>query len=238
MVFDHSLVDVLGKYLSGIQGGMESVPRWEKYVAMGATPENDLQHTFTASQLAVYVIESLSCDNDMDRYLVLKSVLLHDLGEVTTRDTHYIDKDGSQDLAEIAAFVEQISIFPYDIRQNYLKGFLLQFVSERARIDRTSLGHLPEVQRVLDELLVTHYVEGLMFEAIERYGYILYAYREYIQRNDIAILLQVLRHQHPALCALAEELPGFADRFYPETLMRGVDDFLVRYQGEYAENKA
>jgi len=51
--FRDARLDRHATFLTEATDRMEAVPRWAKYVARGARPENDLQHTFSAMVLAV-----------------------------------------------------------------------------------------------------------------------------------------------------------------------------------------
>jgi 5'-deoxynucleotidase YfbR-like HD superfamily hydrolase len=215
---------------------MERIPRWAKYVALGASAENDLQHSFSASLLAIIVIETLrdkAPQWSFDPYAVLACVVIHDLGETVVGDTHYIDKTPQKDRAEFDAFAAMLEPFPEAIRRRLEDIYLLQY--------RTTRSTLPN-SHMIDDVRPSPFPdhpdssrEALVFDSIERLGYLLYAYREYRERADLTLMLQVCRHQHSELLRLSGIIPAFGDCFYPEPLRSQIHSLLINYESQYLE---
>lgn len=212
------------KFLTETTDGMERIQRWTKYVAQGARPENDLQHTFSATLLAVIMIETLRQETDhvpvFDAYSVLAGVVLHDLGETVVGDTHYIDKSDDIDQREIDAFTAMTECFGGRLRTTLIELFTSQFATRQS--DTAALCS----------------AEALVFDAIERYGYLLYAYREYHQNGQLPLLVQVLRNQQARLSELAVLLPTFGVAFYTPKLDAAVTRFLKTHRGRFPETPA
>lgn len=234
--FDAQL-ERISQFLTTTLNGMEAVKRWKKYVENGATPENDLQHTFTASLLALLIIETIregTPGYDFDAYLVIKAVLIHDIGEIYEQDTLYIDKSIDGDIREIEAFCHHYRDFDAPLAEALLHGFLLQFVGKTITLqDAERLS--PQVWEKMAVLRQGGWREALIFEAVERYGYILYAYEQFRLKGDIMILVHVLRHQQAHLQRLAQTLPAFGEKFYPQSLDKQISDLLAQVQDQYVE---
>jgi 5'-deoxynucleotidase YfbR-like HD superfamily hydrolase len=234
--FDPQL-DAVSAFLANSVEGAEAVQRWKKYVEHGATPENDLQHTFSASLLAILIIETFRKEVPefkFDAYAVLRCVVLHDMGEIKEQDTHYVDKTPESDLNEVASFASMLKTFDSELADALLTGYLLQFATPSSKL---SSGKVVDksLRAQLQKLSEKQHTEALIFEAIERYGYLVYAYREYKLRNDIEILVQVLRNQRPRLHWLAQALPAFSRRFYTPALDEAVGRLLETNQELYPE---
>lgn len=237
MKFRDSELDVVSAFLATSVEGVEAVQRWKKYVTRGATPENDLQHTFSASLLAVLIVEALRKDTPglkFDAYVVLSCVVLHDMGEAKVDDTHYIDKTAEGDLREANAFASMIGNLEPLLADALLTAYLVQFASPSSRLRQAGAPNGSIATRV-QQLSDKFQTEALIFEAIERYGYLLYAYREYHLRGDIEILVQVLRNQRTRLQSLAHALPAFGRHFYTSVLDEKIDHLLRENEGLYPE---
>ncbi len=207
---------------------MEDVLRWEKYVkADEARAENSLQHSYKASLLATRVLdnEKKHSNEAFDSYIVLKAIILHDLGEIETGDTVYIDKTGEGDKREYEFFKKLISSLPDDIKADLYLAYNIQNAEKNNISDITT------------KLKEEYPVEIKLFEAIERLGYLVFAYREFRREGKPKILVQTLRNQHNHLVRLANELPGFGSTFYTSETQDSVESFLKEYKGQFIENK-
>ncbi len=203
---------------------MEDIRRWKKYVKRReARKENSLQHSYKASLLACIVIENeMRYAGNIDAYKVLKATILHDLGEIKTGDTVYIDKSEERDREEYEFFKDLISRLPEEIRPSFDEAYRLQH----------STGEDISI------LMATKRKELNLFEAIERLGYVVFAYREYKElRKGEKILVQTLRNQHEHLVRLARELPGFGAVFYTPEVQQNMEEFLKQYEGKFIEKK-
>ena len=199
---------------------MQEVIRWEKYVKKGeARKENSLQHTYKASLLGCIILDNeLSYIPDIDAYLILKATVIHDLGEIATGDTVYIDKTEEKDKEERDFFQRLFSTLPKSIKQDLDLAYCLQHAT--------------------DELKAKYYKEINLFEAIERFGYVVFAYREFKENpKGKKIFVQTMRNQHEHLIRLAHELPGFGAVFYTPEVQQDVEEFLKQYEGQFIEQK-
>jgi len=205
---------------------LEGVLRWEKYVKRGeAREENSLQHSYKASLLAVIVLENEAQHaTDFNPYFVLKATLVHDIGEIETGDTVYIDKTEEKGEREYAFFRRFISRLPEHIQEAMDNAYNLQNAGKEG------------FSAIADRLREEYPIEVKLFEAIERLGYIIFAYREFRAGKE-KIFIQTLRNQYEHLIRLADDLPGFGSVFYNQEIQRLVEEFLERYDGKYIEQK-
>ncbi len=211
---------------------MEKVGRWDKYVENEeAKPENTLQHTYKAALLSILIIDNEkryileNGGSNFDDYLVLKAILLHDLGEIDAGDTLYIDKNLKADLEEITGFEKLISDLSKDSKKDLFLAYTLQYIGKA--------GH----ERVTPELEEKYHYEIRLFDAIERLGYVIFAYRQFRRDGNEKILVQTLRNQHHILARLSEELPGFGNRFYTPEIRQSLEEFIGQYDGKFIEQK-
>jgi len=206
---------------------MEDSIRWKKYVKRReAREENSLQHSYKASLLATIVIENEKkySKEDFDSYLVLKATVLHDIGEIEEKDTVYIDKTDEGDRREHSFFQRFTSALPKHIKEKMDIAYDLQN------------SRKPGFSKVSDRIRNVYPLEVNLFDAIERLGYVLFAYREF-REGSPKIFVQTLRNQHSHLVRLAEELPGFERSFYPKFTQDKVEQFLKKYKGQWIEQK-
>ena len=184
-----------------------------------------MQHSFKDSLLATVIIENEKrhSKDEFDAYLILKAVLIHDLGEIGKGDILYRDKNMESDKQEHSIFKDLIAALPEDTQNELDVAFNLQ----HAR----STGF----SQITDELKKRYPIEIKLFDAIERLGYVLFAYGEYNAGKGIEILIQVLRNQHSYLIRLANDLPGFGKVFYNKDIQKSIQDFLKKYEGQFIE---
>ena len=207
---------------------MDKSIRWEKYMEKGeAREENSLQHSYKASLLAIMVLDNEReySSEPFDPYVVLRAVILHDLGEIAEGDTVYIDKTEEGEKSEYDFFRNLIIKLPEYLRQQLVEAYDLQNARKQGFSD------------IADKLRKTHLIEAKLFDVIERLGYVIFAYREYRREGRTKILVQVLRHQQPSLKKLAQEFPGFRKTFYTTETEKAFDDFLEKYKGQFIEQK-
>lgn len=229
-------VYLFGGLIKSIEHGLSEVIRWRKYTIDGAEIENDLQHSYSASLLAVLVIEAFESEGwhlGGDAYRILACTLIHDIGEIGIGDTHYIDKTAKKDMDEIRSFKQTTDCLPINIKNRILDIFLIQFMSDNSRI-----SHDIELKEELNDRNNLGYkhigrTNVRIFEAIERYGYLLYAFHNYKNRKDHSskkLLVQVIRNQHNDLCRIADEFWPFKKHFYPDVLQNKIIALLGIYK--------
>lgn len=209
------------------QQSLREVPRWKKYVKRGTRPQDTLQHSYSFALFAVYIFARLRTHLEFDENFVLRAVLLHDLGEGEIKvDTLYIDKNHDADIAECDAFLHR---FGNSFGKDGREAFLLQFAVKANR--------MASYEKELCEILRRRPVEVLVFEAIERFDYLLYALEQWIKRGKVKILVQVLRNQAPHLSRLCAVLPDLREVLWTTDLEKWSDAFLDLHQDKWIEQK-
>src|SRR3989344_4109748 len=114
------------------QQSLRKVIRWGKYVKRGARRQDTLQHSYSFALLALCLFPRLRTHVSFDEHLVLKAILLHDIGEGEVKaDTLYIDKNHDGDIAECTAFLDQ---FGDSFGREGRDAFLLQFAPKAGRM--------------------------------------------------------------------------------------------------------
>ena len=79
--------------------------------------------------------------------------------------------------------------------------------------------------------------EALVFEAVERFDYVLYALEQYLERGNEKILVQVLRNRVPRLDRLASCLNDFGKLIWTEKISDWARDFIKAREGQWIEQK-
>lgn len=197
--------------------GLEGVVRWKPYLDLGATKENDLQHSFSTVILTILILEILRNapppQLSYDPYSILACAALHDLGEIGVGDTLYKKKTETSSELEFNSYKVQLSKLPDDLRNKLLYLYSLQYNSS----DNES-GN------------------SVIFEFIERTGYILYALGEYNKSEDnILLFIQVLRNQLDHINRLLLVLPC-CKQIFTDTIMARFMSILDQYQGQFVEH--
>lgn len=227
--------DTLSVWLSG-QIALPQVQRWSKYCGRskggGARRQNSLQHSYAIALLGKILYHKIRPYIVLDEGLLLTAFLIHDHGEgEILSDTHYIDKNEEGDLEEYNAFVKRYSALPEEIFGEFHRAFLLQFALKAPL-------NFPESACVLmAELAAQQRQECLVFDAVERWDYVLYALEQFHDRGNTRILVQVMRHQKEHLDRLAEELPGFGQEVWTDAIKGEFAHFLAWHNGEHIEQK-
>ena len=209
------MLDDIEEFLRNTILGLEKVQRWEHYAKLGATKENDLQHSFSAVILTIIVLEILRNESpsiSYDPYCILACSALHDFGEIGVGDTIYKKKTKETPVLEAESYICQINKFPTYMKDKLLNLYLLQYNSA----DQPG--------------------NTVIFEFIERAGYILYALGEYKRsEHNIYILVQVLRNQLGHLQRLLELIPG-CKQIFTDAIMTQFDAILTKHDGKFIEN--
>ena len=195
--------------------GLEKVQRWEQYVKLGATKENDLQNSFSKVILTIIVLEILKKEPptiNYDPYSILACAALHDFGEIGIGDTIYKNKTETTTKLEAESYILQINRFPKYMRDDLLNLYLLQYSSA----DQSG--------------------NTIIFELVERTGYIFYAIGEYKKsKENIFMLVQVLRNQLEYIKRLLIIMPG-CRQIFNDKIMTRFDEILTQYDGQFVEN--
>jgi hypothetical protein len=179
------------------------------------------------AQLRQYVV--------LDGGLIITSCNIHDIGEKAKGkggDTLYIDKTIMGDFEEYLRFrryYQSLDSFSFHALH---RAFLLQYARKNPAV-------FPfEARCIMSDLATNFSMEVLVFEAIERWDYVLYALEQYHDRGNEKILVQTLRHQIEPLNFLARELPGFGDAIWTADIFSWAHQFLVNHEGQWIEQKS
>jgi hypothetical protein len=81
------------------------------------------------------------------------------------------------------------------------------------------------------ELKSTRYREALLFDALERFDYVLYAWEQYQVNNNLWLLVGILLAQMPKLNALCETVPGFRNEFWTSDVRVQMQELVNDYPG-------
>ncbi len=216
------------------QVGLDEVPRWKKYIDkdQGVRLQNSLQHSLSITILGSMMMARLRPYGNIDSGFVVISLALHDVGEgILKKDTLYIDKTAEQDLNEYLAFRRHYEPLGNPVFPVLNEAFLLQFA-------RKSPDIFPEDARQVMTHLAKYYLpEALMFDAVERWDYVLYAIEQYHKRGNEKILVQVLRTQAPLLDQLAKEISGFGEEIWTQEIGSWARAFVIAHEGLWIEQK-
>lgn len=218
------------------QVGLPQVMRWSKYHQENGQPrtrkQDSLQHSHSIAVLGHIFCHKIRGYILLDEILLHRALLIHDHGEgEILRDTHYVDKSENGDLDEYCAFVKCYSSLPEDLFAEFHRSFLLQFAW------RNPISFPWEARVIMNELAMTHASECHAFDAIERWDYILYAVEQFIDFGNAKILVQTMRNQMNHMDRIVEELPGFGDRIWTNSIRSSFVDLLARHDGFWIEQK-
>lgn len=171
-------------------------------------------------------------DPNLDFVLVKLDVQVHDVGEsVIGKDTPFINKKDEIDALEYVAFMDFIKDLPLEVIIKFERAFLLQFCLKDPNI-------FPERARpIMAELKEHHSAEAMIFAALERLDYILFAYEQFVNIGDNIILTHVLRNQLSEMEHYAKEIPGFNEIWTPE-MNEWAKTFLTENYHIYEEKRA
>ncbi len=207
---------------------LPKVVRWSKYRKRGTRRQDTLQHTLSLVFFAIQVLPKFRKYVKFNELFLLQALIVHDFGEGETRggDTLYIDKNHAVDLEEARAFVARYGVV---IGEDLTRAFLLQFAKNASQME--------DFTDILRGLKKKYPIEGMLFDALERFDYFLYALEQYQTLGKAKILVQVLRNNAPHFERLSRELPGFKQVLWRPDLAGWCTLFLSRYDGQWIEKK-
>lgn len=209
------------------------VRRWSNFQGR---PQTTLAHTATIPLVAMAVIAAVRNHDEeipFNEELVLGALLLHDLGETVKaeegKDTVYLNKNDSQDALELEAFKGHLESYPEYAREKLLTQYLLQHVRKREAFQGAD-------RAILERLAALNRNEALLFELVERFDYMLYAFHELKERGNMRIMVHTLRNQHARLYELSREFKGFAREYYTSGFCHWAEDLLRRHKDDKEED--
>ncbi len=209
------------------QSTLPKVIRWKKYQKRGTRRQDTLQHSFSIALFAIWLFPQLRRYVKFDEYFVLSALILHDIGEGELgNDTLYMDKTHSGDDVEASAFLARYRDIFGEITT---AAYLLQYAGKAT--------HMPTHTKMLELLEKQFPTERLVFEAVERFDYLLYAFEQYFTRQKAKILVHVLRNQWPKLEDLAVKIPGLAETLWMHEIGAWRESFLKQHEGKWIEQK-
>lgn len=186
--------------------------RWGKYEQQGyAGYQNSLQHTIQATRLGIELLsfESILNDRKFDKFLVTTALLLHDEGEIKHKDVLYGEKNKSDDEREIEFFRNEM-LPTYEnkvvdkVKEEMIKAFMLQFKSDS--------------------------FESILFQGIERLGYVSDAYNFYKQKNNDRIMVETLRYQHHHLKRLSKDIVSLEKIYYTPKIREKLESYMNNFK--------
>ncbi len=208
----NSLIDFFLKV-----GDLKRIKRRGWIIRKVKDPESVADHSFRTTIMALVIGSSRE---DLDFGKLLRLALLHDLGEIKTDDILYHDKKTSDRDEEYDFYKTLLTNFPNDLKEYFHFIYSLQNINK-------------DTSKKSDKLKEQFGLEAKLFETIERYGYIVFAYGDYSRTGKEKLIVQVLRNQHPPLKKLAEELPGFKHAFYNPKTQKSIEEFLEVHKKDY-----
>lgn len=202
--------------------GLEDVIRWLPYTEMGVSKENDLQHSFSTVLLTILVLEILDESPPpikYDKYKILACAALHDLGEINVGDTLYKKKTITSINNEIESYKRQISFFPDQLKFKLLGLYNTQLINfDEIDFKDSEVGN------------------AIIFNFIERLGYLLFAVSEYKKSEDnIILLVQVIRNQLEPIKSLLKILDT-CKNIFTDSFLNWLEKVIVENNEKFIEN--
>jgi len=195
-------------------------------------PQHVCQHLVEAQELCDLLIHILTPylverGLHLDYELLRRAVRVHDFGEGVHaplgRDMLLGQKIDGHDKAEYDYFVAYLadnSPGLIEWQQMMCRAFLLQFCLN---------GNALLPQEILTDLKSNKRMEALLFNAIERWGYFIYALEQYLCFSSPIFLLDVFGRNTSHYDSLAAELPGFAEEIWTAEVRAWRLNFLSQH---------
>ncbi len=142
---------------------------------------------------------------------------IHDYGEgIRGKYVLYKDRKDEDAANEFAAFQERMS---KNMTPSTFASFERDFLIQHCLKNETARALFPNrARKVMAELARERRVEALLFDAIERWDYVIYAVEQYQSYDNLQILAETLQHQCHHLDRLAKELdetvPVFGEQIW------------------------
>lgn len=209
------------------QVAMSKVIRWgnhlENDVSNSLRIQNTLQHTHSLVFMCDVLSYKLQSYVELDEALLLRACHYHDVGEgLCGFDTPYGSKSDNQDLNEYLAFCE----FHKDLDEKFFlkqkQAFLLQFAGKDKYFDLFP----PDALYPMLTLKKYKPYEVLFFEVLERWEYFFYPLEHCSDGKHMDLLRSVVKNQCPRLDELAEELPGFKEEIWTDSISAKLKSLL------------
>lgn len=211
----------LAKFLTHQEQGMKSTFRWERFPQAGMCRwQTSYDHSVDMTWLAIFAINKLSpFYPNLDKYLLLLGAFLHDFGEVilddkSPGDVSFIEKEKNNNhrVGELDVFCRLFNSFD---NKEQIKADLLPYYLMQYSIDPG------ERERLLDSVGLTEWkdllffgkeFEAKVFDAIEKLGYVIFTYQEYLKNPllSLSLLILILKKHSNTLLRYSQEIKGFS----------------------------
>jgi 5'-deoxynucleotidase YfbR-like HD superfamily hydrolase len=215
------MFDDIEEFISNTITGLEDVIRWLPYTKIGVSKENDLQHSFSTVLLTILILEILDKtppNINYDKYKILACSALHDLGEINVGDTLYKNKSSDSVNKELESYKQQINFLPDQLKFRLLDLYSVQLIQPN-EIDSNSAD----------------FGNAVIFDFIERTGYLLFAMGEYKKSTEnIVLLVQVIRNQLESIKELLNILTA-CRIIFPESLISWMEQVMIENEGKFIE---
>lgn len=216
--------------LGDLQHQLNAVQRWVKpgdddSVVSSCTffwghrrPQWVPQHLLEAQEICnLFILIFRQYLPPFDEHLLREAVRVHDFGEaihcVQGHDVILANKRDEHDLDEWLYFSDQYLERTYPnmqaLQEEMKRAFLLQFCLK---------GNPLLPTEIMEDLKRTHGTEALLFEAIERWGYLLYALEQWQLYQNPDVLLNVIDNNCSHFDRLSRDLPGFAEEIWEQEM--------------------
>lgn len=215
--------------LGDLQHQLNAVHRWVR--VGGAKPAKSVelaafenrraqvvpQHLLEAQEICnLFIVIFRQYLPPFDEHLLREAVRVHDFGEAIHHeqghDVILDNKRDEHDRDEYLRFIQYLEqVYPKmeTLQREMKRAFLLQFCLKGDPL-------LPV--DIMEELKRHHRTEALLFEAIERWGYLLYALEQYRLYKNSTVLLNVIKNNRPSFNRLSKVLPGFAEEIWEQEM--------------------
>lgn len=230
------LIDQLAKFLTVQERGMKGTFRWDILPkAKMCRWQTSFDHTVDITWLTIIVSDYLeNFYPNLDKYILLKGAFLHDFGEIIFDDTSPGDisfdrkeNNNNHREGEFKVFDKLLNIFKKSelIKADLFPYYLMQYGAEPNEGERllNKLGYTDWTEL----LFYNKELEAKIFTAIERLGYVIFTYQEYLTDpvKALPVLLLPLRQHVEELHQYALEIKGFS-YFYSDDDYNIIKSFL------------
>lgn len=199
-----------------LQDGNSKVTRWEEYWDNNPNlfHQTNLHHMVSVQRLIHYFLGHISSQEHptLNKEILLDGFMDHEDGEaVLQKDTLYHLKTSAGHLKELRAFNRRL-VGDTHYKDRLRRAFLLQFAEDK----KNNFPDEPSYQYLLDEVRKKYPIEAMIFSAIERWDYFLYAHWMYREHRDVVLMYHVLYNQKAHLDRYLRDIKGFEMFWSPE----------------------
>ena len=207
----------------------DAVLRWGRFADLPSRirSQNLIEHSYSITVLGTYVVEKLRPHfPNLDLALILKGLLIHDIGEaLLKRDVSFTEKKATDDVDEYKAVKSALSGLSVELQEMYLEAFLLQFCLD------TEKYHLfdADAQATLRSLAKSKQWEARVFNLIEHVDYLMFMLETYKAGNDYLLYHVLLSTELSSWERLREAIPGVEELILGEDVAVWFRDFMANY---------